>query len=240
MNGTTVRTVMLGGQRYVYTIRRSRKARRIAIHIDVWRGIEVVMPWRGSVNAADKFVWEMKSWLEKRVVRHERLRASVPRRSFGAGESLPLLGEELVLQVNIESGRKRNFVRREGNELVVFVSGQEDVRTALVRWYRQRAREYFTDLTQDLARHGGVVIKKVAIGEQRTQWGSCGDKGQLSFNWRLMLAPVEVARYVAVHEVMHLCQHNHSPAFWQLVAEADPDWKEHKRWLNRNEYRLVL
>jgi hypothetical protein len=77
----------------------------------------------------------------------------------------------------------------------------------------------------------GVSFERIRVAGQRTRWGSCSSKGTLSFNWRLALAPAEVLDYVAVHEVCHLREPNHSRRFWRLVAERRPDYRVQLEWL---------
>jgi predicted metal-dependent hydrolase len=77
----------------------------------------------------------------------------------------------------------------------------------------------------------GVAYRRIRIGDQRTLWGSCSARGTLSFNWRLILAPLEVVDYVVVHELCHLLVPNHSPSFWSLVERRRPGWREQRAWL---------
>ena len=103
---------------------------------------------------------------------------------------------------------------------------------------RARARAHLQELAMDEASRLGVSFRRVAIRDQRTRWGSCSSRGTLSFNWRLVLAPLEVAEYVVVHELCHLREPNHSPRFWQLVATARPGYPEQRRWLGDHGWEL--
>lgn len=84
----------------------------------------------------------------------------------------------------------------------------------------------------------GLSHGRVSIRDQRTLWGSCSAKGDLSFNWRLVFAPQPVMDYVVIHELAHRRELNHSKRFWALVAEHSPDYREHRRWLHEN-YRSL-
>ena len=77
----------------------------------------------------------------------------------------------------------------------------------------------------------GLSVGRVGVGDPRSRWGSCTHDGRLMFSWRLILAPPPVLDYVAAHEVAHLAQMNHSPAFWAEVARLMPDYEPHRRWL---------
>jgi predicted metal-dependent hydrolase len=97
---------------------------------------------------------------------------------------------------------------------------------------RTAARELVSALAEEEARLLEVAYERIRIGGQRTLWGSCSAHGTLSFNWRLVLAPLEVLDYVVVHELCHLRVANHSRRFWSLVEERRPHWREHRNWLS--------
>lgn len=101
-------------------------------------------------------------------------------------------------------------------------------------WYRARARAAVERAVARESRRLKLRHTALAIRDQRTRWGSCSARGALSFNWRLVLAPIEILEYVVVHELCHLRQHNHSRAFWQLVDEARPGYRAERDWLVRH------
>ena len=96
---------------------------------------------------------------------------------------------------------------------------------------RLAARELVSALADEEAERVGVAYQRIRIGGQRTLWGSCSDRGTLSFNWRLVLGPLEVLDYVVVHELCHLRVPNHSRRFWTLVEQHRPHWRDQRNWL---------
>lgn len=104
--------------------------------------------------------------------------------------------------------------------------------------YLKAAREYFPKRVEYYANLLHVTIGRITIREQKTRWGSCSSKGNLNFNWRLMLAPEEVRDYVVLHEVAHRIEMNHSKAFWKIVETTMPDYKQHKQWLKEHGREL--
>jgi predicted metal-dependent hydrolase len=96
---------------------------------------------------------------------------------------------------------------------------------------RRRAGEIVSALAEREAERLGVAYGCIRIGGQRTLWGSCSTRGTLSFNWRLILAPLEVVDYVVVHELCHLLVPDHSQSFWALVERHRPGWREQRAWL---------
>lgn len=98
----------------------------------------------------------------------------------------------------------------------------------------QKARELLACRVAYYAPLVGVTYGKVAVRRQRSLWGSCSDKGNLSFNCLLMLTPPEVADYIVVHELCHRKEMNHSAKFWAEVARVLPDYRERQVWLREN------
>jgi len=88
------------------------------------------------------------------------------------------------------------------------------------------AREFCTALN---IKHG-----KITLRDTSSRWGSCSANGNLSFSWRLIFAPRAVLEYVVAHEVAHIVQHNHSPAFWAVVAHICPNWQQQRDWLKKH------
>ena len=104
---------------------------------------------------------------------------------------------------------------------------------------RERAKSVLTQRTAYFARQIGVTYGRITVRDQKTRWGSCSQTGNLNFNFRLILAPLEVLDYVVVHELCHRRQMNHSTQFWQEVAQVLPDYRKRKAWLTENGWRLM-
>lgn len=108
--------------------------------------------------------------------------------------------------------------------------------------YKKEARTVITRLCRIYSEQMGVVYGKITIREQKTRWGSASSRGNLNFNWKLILMPRKVLEYVVVHELAHLKVMNHSPAFYQTVAQYMPDYEQPKKWLSIHgaEYNIHL
>ena len=104
---------------------------------------------------------------------------------------------------------------------------------------RERAKSVLAQRTAYFARQVGVTYGRITVRDQKTRWGSCSQTGNLNFNFRLILAPLEVLDYVVVHELCHRWQMNHSTQFWQEVAQVLPDYRKRKAWLTENGWRLM-
>jgi predicted metal-dependent hydrolase len=104
---------------------------------------------------------------------------------------------------------------------------------------RREARERISLIAQSEAVALGVSYARISLRDQRSRWGSCSTTGTLSFNWRLVLAPHDVLDYVVVHEICHLIEMNHGPAFWALVARRRPGYLEVKEWLDEHGWEIL-
>jgi predicted metal-dependent hydrolase len=96
---------------------------------------------------------------------------------------------------------------------------------------RDQAHEELPTRLLALAEHHGLRVTRISIRNQRTRWGSCGRDGHVCLNWRLVAMPDWVRDYVMIHELMHLKRLDHSPAYWRLVSEACPSFRDARRWL---------
>ncbi len=118
------------------------------------------------------------------------------------------------------------------------VRKQEDL--SQVNAYKKQARLVITNRVQYYSQFTKNYYHTISIRDQKTRWGSCSGKGNLSFNWRLILAPPEILDYVVVHELCHLTHLNHSKDFWNMVGNILPDYKIRRKWLKENGHTLHL
>lgn len=102
------------------------------------------------------------------------------------------------------------------------------------RAYREKAGRVLAEKTACYAERMGVTYGRISIRRQKTRWGSCSSKGNLNYNWKLMLCPERVQDYVVVHELAHRKEMNHSKAFYRIVEEIIPDYRECVRWLREH------
>ena len=223
-----------------YTTRRSSRAKRVTVRVDPHDGgVEVVLPPRATERDAAHAVSELEPWIE----RHRAKALAARRRVEDRGNTVPYLGRTLTLVPDPQRSR----VLRRGDQLLV-PGPAEPRRAALERWYRRQAKAEFAPrvdaAVEELRRTAPGRIPetevRTAIGGQRTRWGSCSTSGRISLNWRLMLAPDEVAEYVIVHEVCHLAEMNHSERYWSLVAAMYPEYERPRDWLRSNGATLAL
>lgn len=217
-----------------YTVRRSTRARRVRVNVHTLAdqrsvGVEVVLPVRASERAAAIAVRELRPWIERRLGEAQETLALLAARA----DTMPYL--DTTLELVPQAGRTR--VHRSGERLLVPAT---DARPALERFYRRAARTEIAPRLDRATARAGSVYRALSIRGQRTRWASCSAEGDMSFNWRLLLAPERVLQYVVWHEVCHLEILDHSPRFWALLERHWPAYREDRAWLRANGATLVL
>ena len=195
----------------------------------------LTVPSYGRWAEAAAFLDRQVPWLAERLKTQEQPVA------FVAGAIVPLRGVDHVIRA---TGRVRGQVEV-GETLsgtpALFVPGDIEHRARrLTDWFRGEAQRDLSIRARVHAKRLGVEIKAVRLRGQATRWGSCSANGNLSFNWRLVLAPPFVLDYVAAHEVSHLKEMNHSRAFWRTVERTLPDMARGRDWLKDNGRQLMI
>ncbi len=213
---------------YLISVRRHRRARRYTLRIhSATREVILTMPLRGSVREAKAFAQKHGGWIAARL---RRLPEAAP---FIAGATVPLRGLEHRI---VHRPGKRGTVWTEqddGGEHLICVAGDAPhVERRVGDFLRREAQRDLAAASRRAADMIGVNMKRVSVRDQSSRWGSCSTTGVLSYSWRLILAPPFVLDYLAIHEVAHLVEMNHSPRFWRLVNRMCPDAERAKVWLD--------
>jgi len=235
MSETALHKTTLLGHTVSYEIRRSTKATEPRIDVDM-QGVRVVLP-EDATDDPDELLSENAAWVLEKKEKYDTYRQQVPDRQFVAGETFPYHGDPHEIAVE---KRSTSTVINQEFRLAKHHVEQTSIKRALETLYRRKAREWFEKQANQLAQEMDVEYDKIEIRNQRTKWGSCSSSGTLGLNWRLMMAPPEVGKYIITHELAHLREQNHSDEFWRFVAEHDPDYKTHAHWLQKNSTQLIF
>ena len=225
----TAITVAFDGAIYPVRVRRHSQARRYTLRIHAaGREVVLTMPPRGSVKQAREFAQKNGAWIATRL---RRLPEAMP---FAHGTLLPLRG--VNHRIDHRKGT-RGTVWTEtgaGTPLLCVAGGTPHLPRRVSDFLKREAKRDLEIASRTAAQALGVVIRRVSVRDQSSRWGSCSSTGVLSYSWRLILAPPFVLDYLAVHEVAHLIEMNHSRRFWRLVEKTCPEMGRAKAWLNAN------
>ena len=205
-----------------------RKRKSMTIIVEAPDRVTAIVPLRTSQAVIMEKVQARAPWIIKKLEYFKNIHQLHTPREFVDGESFLYMGEDYQLQVEHDISLVRLDVKLNRELLWVCtpVRDKETIEKALEGWYRQRTRE---KILERVNYYQNKILKepnRIVIKDQKKRWGSCSSKGNLNFNWRLIMAPLTVMDYIVVHEMCHLVHLNHSQDFWNLVAEILPDYKE--------------
>lgn len=228
------------GQPVAYRVVPSTTATKLHIRVKP-SGIEVVLPASREVGEAQAFICDNHAWVLAQLARARELRAARRPTPRLIGQVL-FRGEPLTVTVQRPSGwLAPNRIDLEGGGLRITCrpNASTPPERSLENWLRKQARERIEALLPELTKRVKRQPNRVYVMGQRTKWGNCSALGNLSFNWRLVMAPDEVLRYIVTHEVVHLAIPDHSPRFWLTVQSLCPPSDRARQWLVGNGHRLT-
>lgn len=230
-----------------YEIKVSRRS-TMAIQVTKEGQILVKLPYYASMEEGHRFAVANKDWIYRQLCKIKSKLREKQEFHWSDGADVFLYGKSMSLHVKIDAGKKGFSIAASKEEITVKgpfheTWGQEsetEIKNAMKLWYRKEARACLEEKTAWWASRMMVTYEKIAIRDQATRWGSCSTKGNLNFNWRLVLLPAELADYVVVHELAHRLHMNHSRQFWNVVGSVMPDYRERRKALKHWGEKLDL
>lgn len=211
-----------------FTVQRS--ARRRTMQITVERDGQLVLSAPPQVDEARlrAFVQEKRFWIYTKLAEKDRLQRRVPRKEFVDGEGFLYLGRSHRLKLVDEQDVP---LRLAGGRFCLRRDAMSAAREHFIRWYGERARAWLASRVAEYRSRMEVAPAGVKVQDLGYRWGSCGKGDWLYFHWKAILLPARIAEYVVVHEIAHLHEPHHTPAFWLRVERAMPDYAQRKDWL---------
>lgn len=218
-------TIDLGTSRLPILVRRHANAKRMTLRLSPdGSEVRVTIPQWGRSADALAFARAKHEWLSA------QLAATSVAEPVGHGATIRFRGEPLTIRHDPAAPRRPALAQGE----IVLGGPGAGVQTRLRRWLEGEARAIFT---ADLAHYCVLADRPVpalALSNAQRRWGSCGPKGSIRINWRLVMAPDPVRRSVVAHEVAHLVHFDHSPRFHALLGELfEGDLKAANLWLRK-------
>ena len=231
---------MIDGFKFPVEVIRTDRKRSASIYLD-GKSIKVRVPKGLSDSLVRDLIARKSPWI-KRKLKEAELTAPPKPKEFVSGETFSYLGKNYrlkVLSADIPSLKLR------GGYLEVNTSSssetqKEQVRSLLLDWYREHAQKRLEEKTHRYAQVLKVEPNSVSVKDYKSRWGSCSIKGDVCYNWRIVIAPHRIVDYVVVHELCHLLEHNHSAIYWRHVERIIPDFQKCREWLKRNSERLQI
>lgn len=197
--------------------------RRLRLSIDAQGSVYLSHPLRVSRADIMAFIEQHAAWIAARAVPHDRQSAHDP---YAQGSAHWLLGEAHILQFG---GRHTRLIAENGI-LRTSSADADELAARFKSLHRTMSEAHIPALVHDQLPHCPWVrdVPPIRYRTMRKTWGTCRSDGVLTFNTRLIQYPVPLIEHVIIHELCHLKEHNHSPAFYALMDQAQPDWRARK------------
>lgn len=230
-----------------YKIVKSKRRKSIALQV-IHGEVIVRVPHLIDLSIVEQVIKTKERWLRSKVAQQRG--SSSEHACFENGSTIWLAGEKKVLSVSY--GDKHSIIVQ-GSTVNVSIKlpaatklsqvnnklpSREVAKKKLEAWYKRKAYDYISARIDELSSTIQLFPSVTKIRQYKARWGSCNNKGEVSFNYLLMMAPEWVVDYVIIHELCHLEHLNHSANFWALVKRHYPNFKEAKKWLRENQTNL--
>jgi predicted metal-dependent hydrolase len=200
----------LPGLAWPVELRPHPRARSVRLRIDEGRGLLLLSyPRRMSRRSALEWAGKQTDWVEAQLAVIE------PAEPFLSGATIPIEGRPVRLHWDPSQPRAPRLV-----DEVLSCGGPGDAFAGRIeRYLREMARLRLSEATADAAQRSGVTVRSVSVGSASSRWGSCSASGAIRYNWRIILAPPHLLRWLVAHEVAHRRHMNHGREFRLLEAE---------------------
>lgn len=232
--------LMLNGQQVEWHTVRSAAAKKLRIKVGP-DGVRVVLPTGRTEREAAEFLANNGAWVAEQWERTRSLSAVRRPRQHFRGRILFRGNSMAIKVVHTDHWRAPNKVVQEDGAITITVGPNS--RTAIGRsienWLRKQARDRLEQYIAENTKHLKRTPHRIYVMGQRTKWGNCSPSANLSFNWRLIMAPDMVLRYIVTHEMVHLVVPDHSPKFWLTVQSLCPVADRARQWLVAHGQELL-
>lgn len=224
---------------FEYTVTYSNR-KSVEIKIEPGGLVRLKVPKKTSDQVIEDVLKKKLGWIDEKI---EQLKTSgLPVKNYEHGEHVLYLGQKLRLNITYRDTVKGR-ISLVDKELVLIIPKTFDapvVKEMIVALYKKLLQRLLKERIDVYQKHFKFKVNKISVRDQKTRWGSCSSARNLSFNYRLMMAPLEVIDYIVVHEMCHLEHMNHSKSFWKKVHQVMPDYKKHETFLKEKGFLLNL
>ncbi|WP_224825390.1 M48 family metallopeptidase [Cognatishimia sp. MH4019] len=226
--GLPTHLILQGPPAVEVVLKRSARAKRLSLRVSgLDRRVSLTLPPRVRLREAEAFLREKESWLRTALARNPDMVRVEPE-----AEVLFQGAPHVVELATVKA------VQVEGDRLLVPGRAPERTGARVEAFLKLQARHRLQAASDLYAARLGLPYGRLTLRDTRSRWGSCSAEGNLNYSWRLIMAPAEVLEYVAAHEVAHLAEMNHSPAFWDVVTRLYGPYAEQRGWLRQHGGQL--
>ena len=225
--------VSIAGVSYCH-LRRSNRAKHIRIELRHDRSLLIVIPKNTREDQWLTFVLSKRSWIESSLKKISGQRPGQTNANIEFPNTIVLLCKQQQFEIVHKKGiQNRAVLTGESLRLTCKRISDKQLFSNLRRWLIEQAREEFAARLDVIANDTGLEWNRLSIRGQKTRWGSCSAKGNISLNFKMLFLPSELVNHVLLHELVHTREMNHSHRFWGLMKKYDPQCEQHRAELRK-------
>ncbi|MEH7377256.1 M48 family metallopeptidase [Neobacillus drentensis] len=212
------------------------------IYIDVYGNVEIQAPKGTSDELILQLLEEKWDWIQQKSTEMKDRRLGQKVKVYDHGETFLYLGNDYPIKVSQDINIKQDYVVLEGDKLYIYVKQLEDekIKQALKRFYYQQCKTLVERSIRSYQSNFKIKPRSIRISDNNRNWGTCDSRQQLTFNWKLAMAPLKVIDYVVVHEMCHMVHLNHDRSFWRLVGKIIPEYEQMENWLALSSWKMTV
>ena len=225
----------------------TKRKKTISISVE-YKKIRVLAPKYTSKKFIDTLIMKRKSWIEQKL-EEKNTAITITKKQYIEGERFVFMGKDIYLSCVEKEGESVSYKCINNISYIEIAypphisQSDEEQRIQyfhekLLHWYKQQAYNILKKQTLYYADILEVVPHEIDVKNYKARWGCCSTRNEVFYNWKIIMAPIEIIDYIVIHELCHILEHNHSNRFWGHVMRLDIDYKQHRAWLHKNGYTL--
>lgn len=228
----------LDEEKVSFRLRNNKRIKKSRLIVSPEEGLVIETPKEPSLNHAYRIINKRQDWIKEALksIRKKQLKAFDIKKSIN---TTLIFGKEK--SVYIRTNQNRNYVLETKNNIFLGFEKQRvphlEKEMRLEYWLREKAQQYFPIRARQINK-SRFQYEKIIVKDLKTLWGSCSETGNISINWKLIMAPKKISDYIIYHELAHTKHMNHSKKFWNEVGKVCPKYDDHEKWISK--YGFVL
>lgn len=226
-----------------------KRRKSLGIYLDVYGNIEIRVPKDTQEETIIRLIESKWNWIiTKQIEMKQRSQGVIPK-AYEDGETFLYLGKNYPIQILYDPELTQSVVKFHQDTLHItvpltqFNSSEEKksiLQQSMKRFYYKECKRLVEKKIKEIQPQITVKPSKISISDDKSKWGSCDSRRQLTFNWKLAMAPERAILYLVIHEMCHLEHLNHDRSFWRLVGKLMPDYEEQQNWLLHSAWKMSV
>lgn len=225
-----------------------KKRKSLGIYIDPYGHVEVRVPKETTFEQIEKLLESKWAWIIEKQAEMKEKTKGFKEKTYTSGELFLFQGKSYPIKIISNHVETKEGVFFTGDCLEVYLSAPELeaqdnhdlIKKAMKRFYYQQCKALVESRIKHYQPFFKTKPRSIKISDNKKTWGTCNNHYELTFNWKLAMAPIEIIDYIVVHEMSHMVHLNHDRSFWRLVGKLMPDYEKCQQWLADSHWKMTV